>query len=447
MVNRYSQIKSYPTPVISDVLFYETGIDLSLDRYADIRYGTPHPDKEQWPHHFVVDIQPDPQRGDESYVVFYAAKRQDQEKYAWEHSKANLGGNKYDSVTRSYVELRQEFNPDSPALGSTMPDVPSGKFDASEFILVARDQYRVSERAKRGQSTIGSAELDAMFVVIVQTYVRRSTVVAEKYDASTNGPLYTRQTFWVRGEVYDATTSPPTTIEQAVETASYWVPSNDGQVSEFSQVSTDVWIVTTQDLIPQGGLPSGTALFGGTFLREYETTVTHTWPSVLASDVTNPDDAEDEVTNAFDLRQWATTAGGYRTYISPVYKRNGFRGPSKAVIHEEWLSESQLNAAESAGSLDIIRRMEPEPIYYAAPQLSINVPACLHAACFLVADIGSGDPFWAANTGSRRDFSATNYTDWPAAGLVIDLNVSPSRGGYLLRKVIAYPPFDNEPAS
>lgn len=432
MVPKRTKTKSFPTPLIQDVLFFETGIDRSLSLYKDLQFGDPHYDKDRWPDHYLVDVQPSPERGDETFTFFWAARRKDQDKYNWEHSKADLGGTRYDSIMRSYVELRSEYRENTPKLGTVMPDVPVGKFSYADFILIARQQSRISERGRRSQATIGSPEMDSMFIVEMRTYVKRSSIVSERYDPSTNGPLYTTQTFYVRGEIYSGVDK----IEDAVNNATYWVPTDSGQVSEFQQVSTDVWVVTTQDLIPQSGLPAGAAKFGGTFLRSYETSITYPWPDVLGDDGNGYD--------AVDITQWAYKTSGYRTYIRPVYKRYGYRGPCKAVMHEEWLSASQMAAATASSAFDVLTLMEPERIYYIAPYLPINIPPCLHGAIYLQSDTGTNDPTWGQNVGSRRDFAATNYTDWPDS-IVCDVNVSPSRGGYLVRHVTCYKPQTYEP--
>jgi len=446
VAHKVTRTKSFPTPLIQDVLFYETGIDRSKEIYADLEFGDPHYDQERWPDHYLVDIQPSPQVGDNTFTYFWAAPREDQDKYNWEHSKADFGGKRYDSILRSYVTVRSAYTPDLPKLGTQMPNVPVGKFDYSNFILVGKEQSRISERGRRSQATIGSPEMDSMFVVELHTYVKKSTIVAERYDASTNGPLYTRQTFYVRGEVYDSDAEPPKKIEDAVEDASYWVPTDAGQVSEFQQVSADVWVVTTQDLIPQSGLPTGDAVFGGTFLRSYGTSINYTWPDVLGSDIEGDGTPATGTDNQppFNIAVWTyKDSGADRYFFYPVYRRNGYRGPTKATVHEEWLSESQMATAKAKdrkadGSLDIVETMETERIYYVAPYLSANIPACLHGTFYLQTNIGSSDPTWEQQN-YRRDWAATNFTDWPDS-LVVDVNISPSRGGYLVRKVTAYKP-------
>ena len=100
-----TQIKSYPTPLIDDVLFYEL-LDFSQKKYADTSYGDQHYDHGRWPDHKVVSIEVVKKLGENICAVHYAADRKKQDLYNFEHSLADLGGVRYETITRNLC--RQE---------------------------------------------------------------------------------------------------------------------------------------------------------------------------------------------------------------------------------------------------------------------------------------------------------------------------------------------------
>lgn len=445
-----SIIESYPTPLIADVLFY-VDCDHSLRQYASWNYDDPFWDLDRYPHHRLVAVVPNAQAGDQVFRRFYAAERENQDKYNFEHTKAGLSDQKFDAVTRSYIIRRDDYNATTPALGSAMPDIPAGKFSASSYHLADRRMQRVSERASRGQSTIGSAELDSLFVVEVRVYIDRETIVRSRYDLEVNGVLFTRYDIYFRGETYNDGTNPAVAIETAAASVTYWGPTSGGILREVEQVSDDVFIVTSQDLIPQSGLPnSPAALFGGTVIRGYETKRNYTLPPVLG------DDGSGTSTNGsiptgliaptgIEIMNWVDKDGGARNYVRPTYKRyrNGGSYRCEAYVHEEWVTQSELDAVTDAtagtSANMTVDHMFPEGTYYPSPYLSVNIPPTLHSMFYAQCDTASSDPVWGTNTGSSRYYPATNYTDWPDK-LVADADVIPWRGGYLIRHITIFPP-------
>lgn len=431
MAKGKTKIQSFPTPIIDDVLFYEI-IDISRDKY-ELDYGVPHYDQEKWPEYEVVSWSPLPQQGESVYAVFYAAPRRDQDEYNWEHSKADLSGFKFDTVTRSYIVKRADYKSNTPELGSTMPDVPIGKFAASRYILISRNQDRISERGRRAQESIGGAELDSLYVVELRTYIDRAELVEQKYDDQMNGVLYRRANIWIRGEEYASGVK----IEQAVEDEDYWLPTTDGQISSFDQVSDDVWVVITEDIIPQSSTTNENK-FGGKVIRRYDTSITYTWPAVLGDDGTETGEF------GIELMDWVDKGGTARTYPRVKFKRQEYRGPCSATIHLEWLTQDQLEAANT----DVIQTFKALPIAYSSPYLNIRIGPTLHDAITLKCDTGSSDPTWGENVGSARTFPATTLSgsadpvvDWPAS-LIVDVDIAPYRGGYLVTHVTARRPYE-----
>ena len=431
--HKHSFIKSYPTPVVGDVLFYETA-DFSKKEWQNWEYGNAHPDSKRWPEHQLVSVQPMPGTGDNIYAIFYAAPRKDQDKYNWEHAKADLAGYKFDTIVRSYVIKREDYSATVPALGTVMPNEPKDVFAASNYVLMSRNQDRISQRGRRAQESIGIGELDSLYVVETRVYVDRTELVENVFDDSVNGPLFQRTNIYIRGD--------------AVNDPSFWQPTSDGQISQFQQVSTDVWIVEKRDIIPQTAGSSEPPKFGGKVLRSYQTTIDYGWPSVLGDDGTEAPNALGQFGSlgdgAIEIMDWESKEGDPRNYVRPRYKRQSYRGPSKAIIHEEWLTQEQLDSAD----LDVIETLEPLPVYYPNPFMPVNLPPTLHPAMILKADTGTSDPTWGLNTGSARRYPATTkhkggspVADWPES-LVADVNVRPREGGYVITHVTVFRPSD-----
>jgi hypothetical protein len=405
--------------------------DLSKEKSGGFNYEDPHPDKSKWPHHRLVSFQNVPDQGDSVYVLFYAADRKFEDLYNWEHSKADLGGYKFDTITRSYIVRRTAYNPSSPLLGTAMPDVPAGKFDAANYHLISRSQDRISQRSARAEASIGQAELDSTYVVEVRTYIDREEIVESTYDISVNGNLYTRSNIYIRGEDYDSTVN----IEDAVLDDRLWGVNSTAQLTTFKQVSDDVWVVTTQDLVPQNLFSQVISIWGGTIIRIYDTSDVYAWPAVMGSD------GVPEYTGAdpFETMDWVTQEGATRNFSRPRYRRTAKRMKTRAVVHQEWLSQTQLDAAEAAGTLDIIDDLDPKSFYYPSPLLTVNIPPSLHQGGTIVSDTGSNDPFWASNAASTRTYPATTLTDWPEY-VIADIDVKPFRGGYLVTQLKIYNP-------
>lgn len=435
--------ENFPTPLIADVLFY-VDVDHSRDKYKTWNYGDPYEDKDAYPDHILVAVAPNEERGKNIFRRFYAADRANQDKYNFEHIKAGLGGQKLEAVTRSYIIRRADYDSTTPALGAAMPDIPVGKFyttTGNEYVLADRRMQRISERASRGVSTIGQAELDSIYVVEVRVYIDRQTITSSKYDIETNGVLFTKQDIYFRGETYNDGTNPAVNIELALLDQTYWGPTSGGQLREIEQVADDVFIVTTQDLIPQSGLPSGTpTVTGGTIIRKYETKINFGWPAVLGDDGTTDQGGSPVGSSGLEIMSWTDKEGTARNYTRPTYQRNGGNYRCRALIQEEWVTQSELDSADgSLGELDIIDHIFTRGIYYPSPFFMLNIPPCLHGSIFAQADTGTNDPVWGQNVNSKRTYPPTEYTDWPTS-LVIDCDVRPWRGGYLVRTVTAYMP-------
>ena len=151
------------------------------------QYGTAHPDTEKFPNHKLCHVKQADANG-LFFQYYYAADRQHQDDYNFEYSQADLGGNKYNTVVRTYVNLRSDFvDPDANYnAGDLMPD-PGNVFRAQNLVeyhdgagsttdeeLVSTDYILMTRQQKR----IGDQELDALFVVEQRVYFLRIDIVS-----------------------------------------------------------------------------------------------------------------------------------------------------------------------------------------------------------------------------------------------------------------------------
>jgi hypothetical protein len=103
IVNEWQQVKSFPTPIPSDLLFYEIK-DSNIPRNENWNYGDPHPNKTRYPHHELIFVTPVVKGNNPSAEQqwWYAAKRENQDDYNFELS----GG---EQLIRTYVIKRELF--------------------------------------------------------------------------------------------------------------------------------------------------------------------------------------------------------------------------------------------------------------------------------------------------------------------------------------------------
>ncbi len=210
-----ARIESFVTPLgLQDVLFSES-FDSRLPCNARWCYNDPHPDIKAFPEHVLVWVQAGRSQGQQ--VRWYASKRVTQDLYNYEFSQADIGGTKFNAVTRSYLHLRDgEFDPLDPTPGFAMPDVPEGKFAAG---------YVLAERAMKPS---GDERLDSLFILERRTFVLRAPLVESVFDPEIGTALVKTTTFWYLGEAG----RPAAGL------------SGDGVLTEVQQISAHWWMVS-----------------------------------------------------------------------------------------------------------------------------------------------------------------------------------------------------------
>lgn len=226
------QTKVAVTPLVADVLFIQT---VDCTRAEIPAYGTAHPDTERWPHHKFVyyeDAKASSNR-DEVYDFYYAADRDDQDLYNSEHSQADIGGTKFDTISRSYVILRADYDPAEPAQGSTGPD--------DNHVLAERQQKR-----------IGQKELDSLYVAESRTYIKKTTLTNITVSQETGIVSYEKTTLYYRGETVGGYA-----IENLVDDTDslFWAVQESGYARRGQQL-TDNWFAVIEfesvDITPTG---------------------------------------------------------------------------------------------------------------------------------------------------------------------------------------------------
>jgi hypothetical protein len=166
IVNEWQQVKNFPTPISTDLLFYEVK-DSNIPRNENWSYGDPHPNKTRYPDHELIFVTPIEKGKNPSanQQWWYAAKRERQDDYNFEL----LGG---EQLVRTYVVKRDLYfaRPVGhasavegeflyPLAGVASPDI---RFTDYCF---ADDTQRRYEK-----------EFDSVYVVIQRRFIRPITV-------------------------------------------------------------------------------------------------------------------------------------------------------------------------------------------------------------------------------------------------------------------------------
>jgi hypothetical protein len=386
--------KVFPTPLVGDVLFSQIEDCTRKDFPA---YGTPHPDTAKWPYHKLVFIRAVENQRDGIYEFFYAADRSSQDLYNWEFTKADIGGQNFDAVQRTYVTPRASFAPATPAMGAAMPNVPNNLFSGS-YVL-----------AQRRQTRIGEQTLDSLYVADVHVYVKRCTIRNIGTDELNGKALYSTETLYYATEVVTGSLTASDLF--AAPTNAYWGLQTDGTERSGRQLSCEWYAITVKQVI------AGTIVGGVVDVGSYNTNQRYYWPAVLGS---------------YELMDWERNDGGTDIYPKYTFEPDAYNGPCRALVERTW-------SKTPVSPLTVLEPMLPTPIGYACPYFTLSIPECLHAAVVSACDTSSSDPVYVTNVGSARTTPATNYLTWPTSIVASD-EQDPYRGGYLRTKVTVYPP-------
>lgn len=416
------RVLSFTSPDLRDLFFWERDT-LSRVDYTDLvndtnrAYGTAHPDTTKFPNHKLVywELDQDFQGGNDGQdslrvKKYYVADRADQEKYNFEFTAANIGGQKFNAVKRTFITSRSSWDENAPAMGAAMSREPDNKFPTG-YVLAQREQKR-----------IGQKELDGLYVVEVMTYVEKVNIVSQKLDPASGGVLTTEQELFYRGEP-GAMTGSSTIVETVAATAGNWGLNSTGVNEEIEQLSDNWWLVTRQDVIPQG-LSSDSDL--GYLLRTYETWEDFSWPAVVNG-------------NSFDFRLIQRKNGSSSATVRIVPFRKAYSGPTKFQIKQWW--------KKTAATLSSPVIFDVQSATYSGAQYSCSVRNVLIGAggVSLIDNIGTQDPVFTQGVyGANPWLLASSMTDWPdtsSSPALVATKQQPFRGGFLTTETRVYRPY------
>ena len=405
--------KTPVTPIIGDLVLSEVE-DYSRKKLPE--YGSKHPKKlnsdptqYKFPDHELVLIRPVANERDGIFEFIYAAKRDDQDKYNFEFTQADIGGTKFDAVKRDYLIKRDDFTPQTPAMGTAMTDVPSGRFSASAYVLASRQQIRTND------------ELDSLYILERRTYVKKVSLVEASFDELSKRTLHTTQTLYYKGETVAAAALAVEAVFADTDNA-FWTASIDapvapatigfGVIYEGRQL-TDNWFLIVKRQIIAGEHSGGTL----TIESGLTTTKNYSWPPVLSE---------------FEIMDWDKRDGSTDFRVRYAMDPAGYSGPSKATVVITWA------LTIPTGALTKAKQLEGKSVSYSCPYFSVNIPPCLRPTIELVCDIGNEHPIFKQNVGSLRIFPGTTETAW--ADVLADVDIRVYRGGYLVTKTTISPP-------
>jgi hypothetical protein len=396
------QVQAYPTPIATDVLFYEVR-DNVLPKNKWPPYGQPHENVVKWPNHKLVFIQT--RKEDGKQMWWFAADRENQDLYNFAFSDADIGGVKFKAVQRVYIIPRDEWDPDVPVMGTSMPNIPAELFGTGSGDPSVVSDYVLSER-RQGETP--EKEINSLYVLDVRTYIKRTSIREIGVDPLNGQSLFSWTNLYYATEVVTGSTT--ATALFAAPTNAYWGLQSDGTQRSGKQLSEQWFIIETAQVI------GGVMVDGLLTIHSYTSNDNYYWPPVL---------------DTYELLNWERLDGSFDYFPAIRFSPEGYNGPCLTTTTTTW--------SITPFSIPVVEQMQPTRIYYASPFFTLNIPECLHGAIAVRCDIGNTDAVYAENAGSARHFSATNFTTWPATITAFD-DQQPFRGGFLrTRKVVTRP--------
>ena len=448
---RRQRIIQFATPKVADLVVVEV-VDSSknvssadaADHVADTdgNFGQAHPDTHKFENFKLALIKNADDKQGQFQYWYYVKDRADQDDYNWEFQAAGGSSPLYDTVVRTYLLLRSTYDESAPALNSYLPTVSNDPFtDAGSGYDTS---YRLFDKR---QVRSGDESLDSLYVTEQRVYVKKVPIRRIDIDKEFDIPLRTKETIFYKSEIPSKTvlfgTSDTTVAEAnslttaatfaAGETAVVTNTVPDPDVPNVQFWGTGAFPITTGSANEFGILCSGRQLTDNWYaLREeeviktdstglvksYDTYQSYYWPPVL---------------DFMKTENWKLKDGGHDPTIYPVYKRSGYKGPTKILVQQYW-KEIPWTSEE----LTTVIPMFPEPLVFNTPLGNVTVPECLHERILLKATTGTNHNKY-DYIGTTWDFLATNHTDWPPTIIISD-SQKPFRGGYLREKVTASKP-------
>jgi hypothetical protein len=453
---RRQRVIYFTTPKVADLVVVEV-VDSSknvssADAADNTAYGTPHPNTTKFENFKLVLIKnADDEQGQFQYW-YYVKDRANQDDYNWEFQAAGGSSPLYDTVVRTYVLLRstyQDTDASSPPINTFMPSTSADPFNTGSpsYSYHSEGTDTTYVLFDKRQVRSGDESLDSLYVTEQRIYVKKVPIRRIDIDKEFDLPLRTKETIFYKSEIPSKTvlfgTSDTTVAESnslttsatfaAGETAVVTNTVTDPDATNVQFWGTGAFPISTGSANKFGIMCSGRQLTDNWYaLREeeviktdssglvksYDTYQSYYWPPVLSF---------------MKTENWKLKDGGHDPTIYPVYKRSGYKGPTKILIQQYW-----KEVPWTSGELTTVIPMFPEPLVFNTPLGNVTVPECLHERILLKATTGTNHNKY-DYIGTTWDFLATNHTDWPPTIIISD-SQKPFRGGYLREKVTASKP-------
>tara|TARA_Y100000361_G_scaffold8634_1_gene7044 strand:+ start:264 stop:1562 length:1299 start_codon:yes stop_codon:yes gene_type:complete len=413
-------VLSFVSPKVADLLFFET-VDAQKigntpkEIEANLpAYGTAHPDTENFPNHKLCFVKQADANG-LMYEYYYAADRASQDDYNFEFSQADLGGNEYDTVVRTYVIKREDFDDDAASheAGDAMPNtalrVDDTTFFSGSYILMGRQQKR-----------IGDETLDGLFVVEQRIYIRYEDKVTFNTDLEFNDELKTTEILAYvgktnvptkAGNITWAADSSATRANWGIKAFDLSLTDNDGVYNyEVQRLSTDWWKITEQQIV-------GSNLYNG---YVFKTRQNYSYPAELIGfKFTTIDRRDGSAENSVTAQE-----------------KDAFSGPILMTVTRRWYeTASTANGIVEDFKIDTFK---PRSGSYSGALFSLSYSNVLTKPFTLIDTVGTGHPTYKPGAYANNFFEqGSTPTAQPASGSTVNVSASSRqfRGGFLVETV------------
>ena len=112
--NRRQRVIDFATPKVADLVVVER-VDRSknvgsADAADETAYGTAHPDTAKFPNFKLGLIKNGDDEQGQFQLWYYIKDRANQDDYNWEFSPAGAANPRFDTVVRTYIILRTDYD-------------------------------------------------------------------------------------------------------------------------------------------------------------------------------------------------------------------------------------------------------------------------------------------------------------------------------------------------
>mgnify|MGYP003655643170 FL=1 len=411
-------VLSFVSPKVADLLFFET-VDAQRVGKTPPAYGTAHPDTKNFPKHKLCHVKQADANG-LFYEYYYAADRDSQDDYNFEFSQADLGGNEYDTVVRTYVIKREDFDDDAASheAGDAMPNATlrtdDTTFFSGSYILMGRQQRRIEDET-----------LDGLFVVEQRIYIRYEDKVTFNTDLEFNDELKTTEILAYvgktnvptkAGDITWAADSSATRANWGIKAFDLSLTDNDGVYNyEVERLSTDWWKITEQQIV-------GSNLYNG---YVFKTRQNYSYPAELIGFRFTTIDRRD---------------GSAENSVTSLEK-DAFSGPILMTVTRRWYeTASTANGIVEGFEIDTFK---PRSGTYSGALFSLSYSNVLTKPFTLIDTVGTGHPTYKPGAYANNFFEqGSTPTKQPAAGDIVNVSASSRqfRGGFLVETVTGVVP-------